>query len=276
MALPCRRDGLSSSDLKALLAKLGAMTLCLFEATGGVCFLFYDIVRTLFTTPLRMRQLLRQLLFVGARSQAVVLVTGGFTGAVFTAQILFKFQELGMSSAAGPVSSVAILRELGPVLCALMVAGRVGSAMAAELSTMKLTEQLDALRALAVYPTQYLVVPRFLALILTMPLLVAMGSALGILAGYLVAVPLLEVQGTYYIHNMMRWTELKDVWIGLVKAFCFGLIIAVISIHKGLNAGRGAEGVGIATTQAMVHSSIIVLISNFFFSFLLNAVFHGN
>jgi phospholipid/cholesterol/gamma-HCH transport system permease protein len=261
--------------LKVLLTKFGAMILSLLRGTGGICFLFYDIVRTLFTTPLRVRQFLRQLLFVGARSQVVVLVTGGFTGAVFTAQVLFKFQELGMASATGPVSSVAMLRELGPVLCALMVAGRVGSAMAAELSTMKLTEQLDALRALAVYPTQYLVVPRFLALVLSMPLLVAMGTALGILAGWFVAVPLMDVQGTYYMKNMLRWTEMKDVWIGLVKAVFFGLIIAIVSIHKGLTAGRGAEGVGIATTQAMVHSSIIVLIANFFFSFILNALFQG-
>ena len=235
-----------------------------------------DILFTIFTYPQRMRQLLRQVVFMGIRSQAVVLITGIFTGAVFSAQIIFQFRQLGLASASGPVVAVAMCRELGPVLCALMVAGRVGSAIAAELSTMKLTEQIDALRALAVYPTQYLIVPRFLALVFSMPLLVGMSTALGIAAGYLVAVPLMEVNSAYYFKHMIEFTMLKDVWIGLTKAFFFGVIIALVSIHKGLTAGHGAEGVGQATTEAAVHSSIIVLISNFFFTFLLNAIFHNS
>ncbi|MDE1171295.1 MAG: ABC transporter permease [Verrucomicrobium sp.] len=258
-----------------LISKFGAATIAFIEATGHACFLLQEIVQTLFTYPLRCRQLLRQVLFCGIRSQGVVLITGGFTGAVFTAQTLFQFRELGMASATGPVVAVAMCRELGPVLCALMVAGRVGSAIAAELSTMKLTEQLDALRALAVYPTQYLIVPRFLALVLSMPLLVGLAMAIGILASWIVAVPVMEVDPTYYMHNMIKFTLVKNIWIGLTKALFFGMIIALVSIHKGLTAGHGAEGVGQATTQAAVHSSILVLVSNFFFSFLLNALFHS-
>jgi phospholipid/cholesterol/gamma-HCH transport system permease protein len=261
--------------LKALVSKFGALTLALIQATGEICLLLWQIVATLFTYPLRFRQLMRQLLFVGGRSQVIVLVTGTFTGAVFTAQILFKFRELGMASATGPVMAVSMCRELGPVLCALMVAGRVGSAMAAELSTMKITEQIDALRALAIYPPQYLLVPRFLAVVISMPLLVAMATAIGIFAGWIVAVPLMEVDGTYYVANLLKFTGMKDVMIGLVKAVFFGAIIAAISIHQGLNARHGAEGVGQATTRAMVYSSIIILIANFFFSFVLNVVFHS-
>jgi len=263
-----------SGALKNLAAKTGALTLSLFRSTGELCFLLKDILQTLCTYPLRCRQLLRQILAVGIRSQTIVLITGAFTGAVFTAQILFKFRDLGMASATGPVAAVAMLRELGPVLCALMIAGRVGSAMAAELSAMKLGEQIDALRALAIYPTQYLVVPRFLALVLSMPLLVALSMMIGIAAGYIVAVPIMGVDETYYIHNTKQWTGLQDVGIGLIKAFFFGTIIALVSIYKGLNAKQGAEGVGQAATDAMVHSSIIVLISNFFFSFILNALFN--
>ncbi len=249
------------------------MVLGMVRSTGEVCFLFLDIVRTLFTRPLRWRQFLRQMYFVGLRSQTIILVTGGFSGAVFTAQTLFRFRELGMATATGPVVAVAMCRELGPVLCALMLAGRVGSSIAAELSTMRLTEQLDALRALAVPPVEYLLLPRFLAVVLSTPLLVALSMAIGIAASWIVAVPIMEVDGAYYISHMTQYMEPKDVGIGLIKACIFGLIIALVGIHKGLNAGQGAEGVGQATTNAAVHASLIVLISNFFFSFLLNAIF---
>jgi phospholipid/cholesterol/gamma-HCH transport system permease protein len=168
--------------------------------------------------------------------------------------------------------AIAMCRELGPVLCALMIAGRVGSAMAAELATMKITEQIDALRSLAVYPTEYLIVPRFLAMLISMPLLVGLAIICGIGAGYYVAVHALDVPGVYYWHNTVLYTHDKDIWIGLVKGFFFGLIIILVGCNKGLDAAQGAEGVGLATTEAVVDSFIIVLIANFFFTFLLNAL----
>ncbi|SDU04769.1 phospholipid/cholesterol/gamma-HCH transport system permease protein [Verrucomicrobium sp. GAS474] len=249
------------------------MVLGLIRATGEICFLLADLVKTLFTRPLRWRQFLRQMYFTGLRSQTIILVTGGFSGAVFTAQILFRFREMGMSTATGPVVAVAMCRELGPVLCALMLAGRVGSSIAAELSTMRLTEQLDALRALAVPPTEYLLIPRFLAVTLSTPILVGLSMAVGIAASWVVAVMIMDIDGAYYIAHMTQYMEPKDVAIGLIKACFFGLIIALVGIYKGLNAGHGAEGVGQATTNAAVHASLIVLVSNFFFSFLLNAIF---
>ena len=249
------------------------MILGMIRSTGEICFLLAQIVHTLFTRPLRWRQFLRQMYFTGLRSQTIILVTGGFSGAVFTAQTLFRFRELGMSTGTGPVVAVAMCRELGPVLCALMLAGRVGSSIAAELSTMRLTEQLDALRALAVPPVEYLLLPRFLAVVISTPLLVALSMAMGIAASWVVAVPMMDVDSAYYISHMTQYMEPKDVGIGLIKACFFGVIIAIVGIHKGLNAGQGAEGVGQATTNAAVHASLIVLISNFFFSFLLNAIF---
>jgi phospholipid/cholesterol/gamma-HCH transport system permease protein len=251
---------------------LGATTLGLVRSSGQAVFLLWDILTCLFTYPMRWRLLCQQLLVIGARSQGIVLITGGFTGAVFAAQIQFYFARLGMSSGTGSVVTIAILRELGPVLTALMISGRVGSAIAAELSTMKLTEQIDALRALAVYPTQYLVVPRFLGLIIAMPLLVGLSCAMGIVSGYLVACPLMGVESPFYWSTILKYTEAKDVWIALIKATFFGVIIALIACHQGLYAGQGAAGVGQATTDAMVHASIACLISNFFFTFMLNMI----
>jgi phospholipid/cholesterol/gamma-HCH transport system permease protein len=255
--------------------RLGVVFLIMVRSTGEVVFLFLDIMHCLFTYPLRVKLLVQQILFIGIRSQSIVLITGGFTGAVFAAQTQFQFSDLGMSSATGPVVTIAMLRELGPVLTALMISGRVGSAMAAELSTMKLTEQLDALRALAVYPTQYLIVPRFLAMLISMPILVAISSAMGIIAGYIVAVPIMQVEGSFYYNSIVNFTAAKDVWIGLIKGELFGVIIALIACHKGLTAGHGAFGVGQATTDAAVHASVICLISNFFFTFMLNIFFNS-
>jgi phospholipid/cholesterol/gamma-HCH transport system permease protein len=250
----------------------GARFLGMLQIGGQIVFLFLDVVRCLFRYPIRFGLLVRQIDFIGAKSVPVVIITGGFIGAVFAAQCEFQFRALGMSSAVGPVVAIAMCRELGPVLCALMIAGRVGSAMAAELATMKITEQIDALRSLAVYPTEYLIVPRFLAMLVTMPILVALAIFCGVGAGYYVAVHVLEVPGVYYWNNTEKFTHDKDIWIGVVKGFFFGVIILLVSCNKGLQAAQGAEGVGLATTESVVDSFIIVLIANFFFTFLLNAI----
>ena len=252
--------------------QLGARFLGMLQMSGQLVFLFQDIIRCLFRYPIRFRLLVRQIDFIGMKSVPVVIITGGFIGAVFAAQCEFQFRSLGMSSAVGPVVAIAMCRELGPVLCALMIAGRVGSAMAAELATMKITEQIDALRSLAVYPTEYLIVPRFLAMLISMPILVGLAISCGVGAGYYVAVHVLEVPGVYYWNNTEKFTHDKDIWIGVVKGFFFGLIILLVGCNKGLTAAQGAEGVGLATTEAVVDSFIIVLIANFFFTFLLNAI----
>src|SRR5271156_5958526 len=252
--------------------QMGARFIGMLQMGGQIVFLFQDIIRCLFRYPIRFGLLVRQIDFIGAKSVPVVVITGGFIGAVFAAQCEFQFRALGMSSAVGPVVAIAMCRELGPVLCALMIAGRVGSAMAAELATMKITEQIDALRSLAVYPTEYLIVPRFLGMVLSMPILVGLAIICGIGAGYYVAVHILEVPGVYYWNNTQKFVEDKDIWIGVVKGFLFSVIILLISCNKGLQSAQGAEGVGLATTESVVDSFICVLIANFFFSFLLNAL----
>src|SRR5581483_638427 len=247
---------------------LGAPVLAFCQYLGEVVLLAADTFRSLFSYRLRWRLFLNQVVEIGLLSQALVIITGGFTGAVFAAQAFFQFNKLGMGSAVGAVVSVSLCRELAPVLTALMVAGRVGAAMSAEIGTMKVTEQIDALRALAVYPVDYLVVPRLLAMMLSMPLLVAECIAFGIAAGYLVA-----VYGPYYMANMVHWTRPKDIIMGMTKAFVFALLIVFISCHKGLTAREGAVGVGRATTEAVVNASLAVLIVNFFLTMGLNIIF---
>jgi phospholipid/cholesterol/gamma-HCH transport system permease protein len=252
---------------------VGAPLVAFVRYLGELVLLAADTFRSVFTHRLRWRLFLGQMVEIGLLSQLVVVVTGGFTGAVFAAQTYFQFNKIGMGSAVGAVVSVAICRELGPVLTALMVAGRVGAAMSAEIGTMKVTEQIDALRALAVYPIDYLVVPRVLAMMVSMPLLTAECIGFGIMAGYFAAITLLNVNGTYYAANMVRWTLMRDLYMGLSKAFVFGILIVFISCHKGLTTREGAVGVGRATTEAVVISSLAVLIANFFLTMTLNIVY---
>ncbi len=255
------------------LRNFGRVAIAFAEYFGSLALLAADALASLGAVKARFRLLLEQLVEVGLRSQAVVSITGAFTGAVFAAQTYFQFHKVSMESAVGAVVSVAMCRELGPVLTGLMVAGRVGAAMSAQLGTMKVTEQIDALRAIGVYPTEYLVVPRMAAMMIAMPLLVAECIALGILAGYFAAVKMLGVDSTYYVVNMLKFTTWSDIVMGLTKAVVFAVIIVIVSCHQGLNTDQGAVGVGRATTQAVVISSLMILISNFFLTMALNIVF---
>ncbi len=258
-----------------MLRYLGRNALAFLDYLGEVTLLVVGTFMALFVAPLRWRLFLRQMVEVGFRSQLVVMVTGGFTGAVFAAQTFFQFHRLGMDSAVGSVVAVSMFRELGPVLTGLMVAGRVGAAIAAEIGTMKVTEQIDALRSLGVHPLDYLVVPRALAMMIAMPLLVAECCGLGIFAGYLVGTKLLGISETYYVTYMQKFTALRDVEMALAKGFVFGILIVFISCHQGLNTKEGAVGVGRAPTEAVVICSLAILVSNFFLTFALNIIFPG-
>jgi phospholipid/cholesterol/gamma-HCH transport system permease protein len=177
-----------------------------------------------------------------------------------------------MDTATLAVVSVSMGSELGPVLTALMVAGRVGAAMAAELGTMRVTEQIDALRTLATHPIDYLVVPRLLAALVALPLLTAESIAIGIGAAYAVGVGLLGIDPVYSWHNMVHYTDAVDILMGLAKSVVFGLLLALIGCYKGMHCRQGAEGVGRATTEAVVYSSISVLVTNFFLTMFLTAL----
>ncbi|MEY4690526.1 MAG: hypothetical protein RIT19_851 [Verrucomicrobiota bacterium] len=219
------------------------------------------------------KDFLHQLHFIGVKSQSVVITTGAATGMVLCAQTFLQFHKVKMDTATGAVVSIGMSSELGPVLAALMLTARVGAAMTAELGTMKVTEQIDALRALAAHPVDTLVVPRFMALLASAPLLTAESVVVGILSSWLVGVHLLGIDSAYYLVNMARYTDPQDVLTGLIKSFVFAAIIAVVGCHKGLTCRGGAEGVGRATTEAVVAASISILIVNFFLTLFLARIF---
>jgi phospholipid/cholesterol/gamma-HCH transport system permease protein len=271
---------------EATLAKHGAD--CYFSATmnlfankrveyvltelGQIALLTRDVIASALTFKVAWRDLLYQIYFIGVKSQTVVLVTGAFTGMVLGAQTYFQFHKVKMDTATLAVVSVSMCSELGPVLTALMVAGRVGAAIAAEIGTMRVTEQIDALRTLATHPIDYLVVPRLIAAQIALPLLTVESIVVGIGAGYLVGVHILGIEPVYLWANMLHFTHAVDLMMGLIKAFIYGGIIALIGCYKGLTCGLGAEGVGRATTEAVVYSSITILIANFFLTLLMGKI----
>lgn len=239
---------------------------------GRVALLAQESFLSLLRFRVSWRDLLYQVYFIGIKSQSVVLITGAFTGMVLGAQTYFQFHKVKMDTATLAVVSVSMCSELGPVLTGLMVAGRVGAAIAAELGTMRVTEQIDALRTLATHPVDYLIVPRLLALHIALPILTVEAIAMGIGAGYVVGVYLLGIDPVYSWYNMIFYTEAADVVVGLIKAVVFGGLIALIGCYKGMYCGEGAQGVGRATTEAVVYSSIAILISNFFLTLFLSQV----
>lgn len=243
------------------------------EGLGRVIMLGKDGFTSLLTLHVSWRDLIYQIYFIGFKSQSVVLITGAFTGMVLCAQTYFQFHKVRMDTATLAVVSVSMCSELGPVLTGLMVAGRVGAAIAAELGTMKVTEQIDALRTLATHPVDYLVVPRLIALHIALPCLTVEAIALGIGAAYTVGVFLLGIDPVYSYYNMLKYTDPQDMIVGMIKALVFGGIIALIGCYKGLYCGEGAQGVGRATTEAVVFSSIAILVSNFFLTLFLGQIF---
>ena len=252
---------------------LGRLALSFFQYLGEVSKLVGEIVESLLRGRKRGRQVLNQIAEIGYRSQPVVIVTGAFTGAVLAAQSLFQFQLFNAETLAGALVSVGMLRELGPTITGLMLAGRVGSAMAAEIGTMKVSEQVDALRTMAVHPVDFLVTPRLFAMIISVPLLIAESAAFGIFASYIVGVFTFKVPASYWNYRVQDYTDVTDITIAIVKGLSFGILIVIISCHQGLKASQGAVGVGRGTTNAMVFSSLAILIANFFISLLMQLIF---
>lgn len=252
---------------------IGASALAFFTYLGEIGRLVAAVFDSLVHGKIRYRMVLEQIAETGFRSQPVVILTGAFTGAVLAAQALFQFKPLGMETGGGALVSVAMLRELGPSVTALMLAGRVGAAMAAEIGTMRVTEQIDALRSMDVHPIDYLVTPRFLAMLIAMPLLIAESAAFGILASLAVGTGPFNVNGAYWLNQMNQHTDGSDVIIAMTKGLVFGMLIVVLSCHQGLKADQGAVGVGRGTTRAMVYSSLAILIVNFFLTMFLSLIF---
>jgi phospholipid/cholesterol/gamma-HCH transport system permease protein len=248
---------------------LGKKASQLVSEIGRVIIFFSQTLRWAASPPFYLKNLLRQMEQIGVNSVPVVLTTAISTGMVLALQSYTGFKRFGAESLIGAVVSLSMTRELGPVLTGLMVAGRAGASMAAELGTMKVTEQIDALYTLATNPVKYLVVPRVLASTIMMFFLTALGMFIGIAGGYFVGTRVLGTNPTTYINQSIDNTEVTDIWYGLIKALVFGAVVGLIGCYKGFNTEGGAEGVGKATTGAVVISCMLILILDYFLSALL-------
>jgi phospholipid/cholesterol/gamma-HCH transport system permease protein len=246
------------------LDRLGRAVLAGVEEMGKIILLFVSVLVWMFRPPFKLRNIFKQMEFVGVKSIFVVVLTGTFTGMVMALQGYHGFRMFSAESLVGGTVALGMTRELGPVLTALMVTARAGSAMAAELGTMRVTEQIDALYVMAANPVKHLIVPRVIAGVLMVPLLTVVSDFTGILGGYFVGVHILGINSGIFIKNITRLVDLNDIYNGLVKAACFGLILSLIGCYKGFNTYGGAEGVGRATTEAVVLASIAILISDYF------------
>jgi phospholipid/cholesterol/gamma-HCH transport system permease protein len=219
------------------------------------------------------RQLLTQMFDVGTLSIPVVMITGAFIGAVLAIEAYPQFEQIGMAGRIGSVINISVVKQIGPVLTAVMLAGRVGGALTAELGTMKVTEQIDALRAMASDPIRSLVVPRFVACVLMTPILVIFSDALGMAGGWLMAVKMLGVEHHAYWEYTIQTLDNYTIYTGFIKAFFFGSAIASIACYKGFNCGPGAQGVGKACTESFVASFITILVMNFFIAMFMNSLY---
>jgi phospholipid/cholesterol/gamma-HCH transport system permease protein len=211
---------------------------------------------------------------IGVRSTVVIMITGGFIGMVLAVQAYNQLRSLHMETQLGAMLTLALVSELGPVLAATMLSGRIGSAIAAELGTMKVTEQIDALRALGAHPVQYLVVPRFLSCLLMIPLLTAVADLTGIVCGWLFSMEVLDINSVHYWRHVGNYMTAWDFLAGLTKSIFFGATIAIIACHRGFNSEGGAEGVGRAATEAFVFSFVMILILDFFLGVFSNNLYY--
>ncbi len=242
---------------------VGRRIIALTEELGGLAFLFARIVFLAARPPYRIMNLFAQLDFVGVGSIAIIALTGVFSGMVFAHQSWRAFELFNAQSLVGPTVALTVTRELAPVFSALMVTMRAGSAMCTELGTMRVTEQVDALETMAVDPIQYLLVPRVLAGLIMVPMLVLLFDVAGMSGGYFIAVVVRGMSAGTFITRTQQWLEPQDIVEGLVKGAVFGLFVALVACYRGYNASGGAQGVGAATTRAMVMAALGIFILDY-------------
>lgn len=253
------------------LSLIGRTLLNFLAATGRLAWFTARSISHCFRSPIYIGQIMRQIIDIGYYSLPVVGLTALFTGMVLALQSHSGFSRFDAESAIPTVVVLSITRELGPVMAGLMVAGRIGAAIAAELGTMRVTEQIDALTTLSTNPYKYLIVPRILAATFMMPLLVLIADIIGVFGGFLVCVYRLQFNAANYISQSWRYLEIRDVTSGLWKAAAFGFIVALMGSYNGFNSKGGAQGVGTATTNAVVAASILILVTNYLLTGILFA-----
>jgi len=249
--------------------RLGRVTLSMIQEMGRMLLFLLTTLAWLVRPPFRPFQILKQLHFIGFKSTFVVVLTAMFTGMVLGLQGYYTLRKFGSEALLGSAVALSMIRELGPVLAALMVTARAGSAMTAEIGIMRITEQIDALDTMAVNPQQYLVAPKIVAGLIGVPLLVAIFDVVGIYGGYLVGVDLLGVSSGSYWSSIESAVDWKDVYGGILKSISFGLLITWVCSYKGYYTKMSAEGLGTATTEAVVLASVLVLVWDYFLTSVL-------
>ena len=252
-----------------IFATVGRATMTLLAHIGRLAIFTGQALAAIVSPPIYLRLIGVQIMRIGYFSLPVVGLTAFFTGDALALQIYLGGNRYGAEAIVPQIVVLGITRELGPVIAGLMVAGRVAAAIAAEIGTMKVTEQIDALTTLATNPIKYLVVPRLIAAVLCLPVLVAIADSIGVFGGYVVATQSLDFAGSIYLKNTVDFATNQDIVSGLIKAAAFGFIIALMGCYNGFNSKGGAQGVGNATTAAVVSSSILILAANYLLTSLL-------
>lgn len=253
---------------------LGTIVTSLFTSTGRFVIFFAHTVKAMVQTKPKIAKIFEQMNVIGIQSLTITIITGTFAGAVLAYQSFDGFRTFGGEQFLGALVALCMTRELGPVLTALMVAGRAGSSIAAEIGTMRITEQIDALDTLCINSFQYLVIPRIIGATLIMPFLTVFSMIAGIAGGYLISVYALNLTPDDYLARISQHIDVFDIVGGLIKSAVFGFILAWVGCYKGYYTNGGARGVGIATTQSVVSSSILIIIVNFFLAMILFGASH--
>jgi len=259
--------------LKHFFIKLGRSVRTLFYFLGGLANLSAQTIFLIFTPPFKKDRFIEQVKKTGYDSLPITSLVALFIGFIFALQTAYFMQRIGSEMYIASLVAVSLIRELGPVITALVVAGRVGASITAELGSMQVTEQIDALEAFATNPIKYLVVPRFLAMIIVLPLLTLYADAIGIFGSYLICVQKLGISSSMYLQVTFDSILYKDLFTGLFKTIFFGMIIALVSCYEGFNVQGGAEGVGKATTYSVVLSFIMIIAADCFFTALFYFIF---
>ena len=267
------RSGSAMFALGDWIADLGELVMRTVGALGEIALFTLQIFQWMITRIPRRSILMPAFYQIGVLSLPVVALTGLFIGMVLAVQTYTQFRLIHMETRLGSVINISLVRELGPVLAATMLAGRVGSAMAAELGTMRVTEQIDALASMGANPIRYLVVPRFLGCLLLIPPLTIMADFMGVVGGWFYSTIILEVDSHHYWVNSREYVNMFDLFTGVFKSIFFGAAIAVISCHRGFHCDPGAEGVGRAATGAFVYSFVVILVIDLFLGIFLDKVY---